>query len=148
MSKLSLIAVLAISLGLAVQQARAQDHGLVGSWSGEIEFQLVVDGKVVVAPRIWTIVIEEVDGRNVRGYNHWRAQTDVPGYVEEEKVLEANEPLIGSLDTDDVTVRMVETSDGGELVLQLLGPDELEATYIETHEHPVIGTTVLRRVTQ
>jgi len=55
--------------------------------------------------------------------------------------------LIGSLDTDDVTVRLVETSDRGELVLQLLGPDELEATYIETFEHPAIGTAVLRRVT-
>jgi len=67
------------------------------------------------------------------------------GNVAGENVLSAEEPFIGTIDTDGVTLRLVEIDDSGMLFCGCLGPDRLEITYMETYPHAVIYTSVLTR---
>ncbi|MCP4328628.1 MAG: hypothetical protein GY791_09365 [Alphaproteobacteria bacterium] len=94
-----------------------------------------------------SMVIENVDGPLLLGYRTWQAITDDPGNVAGVDVLSAREPFIGAIDSDGVTLRFVETDDPGILFGELLGPNELEITYMEAYPHAVVFTTVLRRET-
>jgi hypothetical protein len=142
-------ALLAAALSFAVTaQSLADDQDFVGTWTGDITFLVELDGKIVEAPRHWTVVIQKVEGGLVRGLNHWTAKDSTPGNVAGTDVLEAAEPVIGTVDADEPVIHMVEVDDFGTLTCELLGPDQLEATYIELHPHAVVGTTVLHRETK
>ncbi|CAK6698099.1 hypothetical protein IFHNHDMJ_02362 [Synechococcus sp. CBW1107] len=82
----------------------AQSSGLVGTWTAEATIILESDGKIVKVPRSLSVVIDSVQGSVVQGSNVWKAKTDNPGYVEDESVLQASEPLIGVLSADDKTL--------------------------------------------
>lgn len=139
------MACAAALFALAATQSLADDKDFVGTWTGDIVFLVEFDGKVIKAPRHWTVVIETVDHGLARGYNHWTAQDETPGNVAGVNVLDAAEPIIGAVDADDPVIRLVELDDYGTLTCELLGPDQLEATYVEPYPHAVVGTTVLHR---
>ena len=140
-------ALVIIAFAQTINPLRAQQSDIVGTWSGEITLLLKVNDEILEVPRQWSLVIEKADKSLIRGYHQWKAVTDDPGNVAGESVLVATEPIIGAVDTDGVTLRFVETADSGILFAELLAPDKLEATYMETHPHAVIFTTVLRRET-
>jgi choloylglycine hydrolase len=71
---------------------------------GQATIILESDGKIVKVPRSLSVVIDSVQGSVVQGSNVWKAKTDNPGYVEDESVLQASEPLIGVLSADDKTL--------------------------------------------
>ncbi len=125
--------------------AGAQHADFVGRWSGELTVLLEVDDEIVQVPRIMNVVIEQVDGNLVRGYRHWQAVDDVPGNVDGVNVLDAREPFIGAIDSDGVTLRLVEVDDFGMLFFERLSAEELEVTYLETAPHAVVFSAVLRK---
>ncbi|MEM7024228.1 MAG: hypothetical protein AAF637_16815 [Pseudomonadota bacterium] len=135
----------ALGLTLGVGVSHAQQSEFLGTWSAEIEILLVADGEVAEVPRVMSIVVEEVDGSHVRGYRQWEALTDVPGNVGGESTLIAAEPFIGAIDSDGVTLHLVEIEDSGMMFAELLGPDELEFTYMEAAPHAVVYTAILQR---
>jgi hypothetical protein len=139
------MALAATLIAAVSMQSRADDQDFVGTWTGEIIFLVELDGKIIEAPRHWIVVIEKVEDGLVSGFNHWTSKDATPGNVAGVNVLDAAEPVIGTVDADDPVIRLVETDDYGTLLCELLGPDELEATYMESYPHAVVGTTVLHR---
>jgi hypothetical protein len=103
------------------------------------------DDEIVKVPRVMTIVIDKVEGALFYGHRTWKALTDDPGNVAGTDVLSATEPFIGAIDTDGVTLRIVETDDRGIMFGEVLGPKELEITYMESYPHAVVYTAVLKR---
>ena len=134
-----------LSLATLSGQLRAEPPNIVGSWSAKADILLELDDKIVKVPRVLTMVIERVDGSLFFGKRKWKALTDEPGNVAGKDVLEATEPFIGAIDSDCVTLRIVETDDPGLMFGELLGPDRLEITYMESFPHAVIYTVVLQR---
>ncbi|MEM7025645.1 MAG: hypothetical protein AAF637_24150 [Pseudomonadota bacterium] len=119
---------------------------LVGAWVGETIIALQSEGTIVEAPRIHTIVIEEVKGNLIRGFRTWRSPEDKdPGYVGNQPTTDASEPFIGALSSDGDALRLVEIEDSGILLGEILGPDEIEFTYLEAAPHPVVFSAVYRR---
>ncbi len=144
--RILLLAVGAVfSLSLSLGQVRAEEPNLLGTWSGETRILLVLDGEIVKVPRLMTLVFEEVEGNTFVGFHSWQALTDSPGNVAGEDVLGASEPVIGVIDSDGVTLHFVETGDRGVMLAELLGPDRLEFTYLETWPHAVAYSLVMER---
>ncbi len=122
------------------------DCDLVGTWVGETMVALKSENKIVETPRIFTMVIEEVKGNLLKGVKTWRSPEDKdPGYIGNRLTTSASEPFIGALSSDGDTLRLVEVEDRGILIGEVLGPDEIEFTYMETAPHPVVYTVVYRR---
>ena len=142
---LQLFVIAVFSLALSVHHARAQQPDILGTWSAEANILLELDGEIVKVPRVLTVVIEKVDGALFLGRRTWQALTDDPGNVAGVDVLGATEPFIGAIDTDGVTLRFVETDDPGIMFGELLGPNQLEITYMEAWPHAVIYTVVMQR---
>ena len=72
---------------------------------------LELGAKVVKVPRELSIKIDKIDGKFFTGSRTWKALTDDPGYVTNANVLGATEPFIGTIESDGVTLRLVETDD-------------------------------------
>ena len=125
--------------------ASAQDVQLQGAWSGKASILLELDGQIVKVPRILSLVIETVDGQLLVGYRKWQAITDDPGNVAGVDVLSATEPFIGIIDSDGVTLRLVETDDPGVMIGEVLGVNSLEITYLEPYPHAVAYTVIMTR---
>lgn len=122
------------------------DCDLVGAWVGETIIALQSEGEIVEAPRVHTIIIEEVSGNIVKGYRTWRSpDDDDPGYVGDQATTAASEPFIGALSSDGDDLRLVEIEDRGILIGEVLGRDAIEFTYMETAPHPVVFTAIYRR---
>lgn len=122
------------------------DCDLAGTWVGETVIMLESEGEIVAAPRIHTIVIEEVDGNLVHGFRTWRSPEDQdPGYVGEIATTDASEPFIGSLSADGDRLHLVEFEDHGMLIGEVLGPDMIEFTYMEAAPHAVVYTAIYHR---
>lgn len=128
--------------------ASAQAHPIVGTWSAQADILLELDDEIVKVPRVLSVMIERVEGQLFVGERKWQAVTDDPGNVAGVDVLRATEPFIGAIDSDGVTLRMVETDDPGFMIGELLSPNELEITYMETWPHAVVYTVVLRRLAE
>jgi len=124
---------------------RAKSPDIIGTWSAEIEILMERDDEIVKVPRVMTIVIDKVEGALFYGRRTWKALTDDPGNVAGTDVLSATEPFIGAIDTDGVTLRIVETDDRGIMFGEVLGPKELELSYMESYPHAVVYTVVLKR---
>ena len=139
------IAAAVFSLALSTNQSQAQQPDILGTWSIEADILLELNGEIVKVSRLMTVVIENVDGRLFIGRRTWQALSDDPGNVAGVNTLGATEPFIGAIDPDGVTLRFVETDDNGMMFGELLGPDELELTYMETWPHAVIYTVIMRR---
>lgn len=119
---------------------------LTGTWVGETVIILESQGQIVAAPRIHTIVIEEVDGNLVQGFRTWRSPEDEdPGYVGDVATTDASEPFIGSLSADGDALHLVEFEDHGMLIGEVLGPDRIEFTYMEAAPHAVVYTAIYHR---
>ncbi len=142
------VATAAFAWSLSLGQVQAEEPDILGTWSAETEILLVVEDQVVRVPRAVTVVFEEVDGQLLIGYRGWQALSDAPGNVAGAEVLGAKEPFIGVIDSDGVTLRFVETDDRGHMIGELLGPNALEFTYLETWPHAVAYTVVLERKTE
>jgi hypothetical protein len=134
-----------MALALSSATLHAQESSLLGTWSGEVEALLEVDGSITKGQRLMTLVIDEVDGSHIRGYRHWQSLDTKPGNVAGNPTLDASEPFIGALASDGVTLRLVETQDQGLLFCELLGPDQLEVSYMEAAPHAVAWTAILQR---
>ncbi|WP_421724624.1 hypothetical protein [Bauldia sp.] len=123
----------------------AQASDLIGTWTAETSVILELDDEIVEAPRIFTIVIESVNGQIVRGTKSWKAGSDDPGYIDDESVFEATEPVIGALSGDGKTLRLVEVDDHGLMFATRIGDDEIELTYMEGPPHAVAYTAIFQR---
>ena len=130
---------------ISAVQPRAEQPDLLGSWSAQAEILLERNDEIVKVPRMLTMVIDRVDGNLFFGRRLWEALTDDPGNVAGRDVLEASEPFIGAIDSDGVTLRIVETDDPGIMFGELLGPNRMEITYMESYPHAVIYTVILIR---
>ncbi|MCG8546272.1 MAG: hypothetical protein MJE12_18900 [Alphaproteobacteria bacterium] len=105
-------AVFAIfSIALCALQAKAQHPKLVGTWTAKADIMLELGAKVVKVPREISIKIDKINGTFFTGSRTWKALTDDPGYVTNANVLGATEPFIGTIESDGVTLRLVETDD-------------------------------------
>lgn len=140
-----LVSVVLFSVAVCAAPAVAQTSDLVATWTAEITIALESKEKIVEVNREWVFVIEEIDGSLVRGYHAWKAESDDPGYVEDESVLAASEPFLGAVSSDGKTLHLVEVNDHGLLFGELIGPRELEISYMETAPHAVAFTAVVRR---
>jgi len=119
-------AAIAAFITLASGQSRAKPPDIVGTWSAETNILLELEDKIVKVPRVMTIVIDKVDGQLFYGRRSWKALTDDPGNVAGTDVLSATEPFIGAIDSDGVTLRIVETDDPGIMFLgRSWGPTSL-----------------------
>lgn len=125
--------------------AASEESDLVGVWKAKVIVALQSDGKIVETPRVMSITIEQVNGSLLRGERTWSAESDVTGNVAGEDVLEASEPFIGAVEADGKTIHLVEVDDNGMMFCELLGPNELELTYMETDGNPVVYTAIFRR---
>ncbi len=126
--------------------ASAQTPDLVGTWTGNAVVALETENGIVETPRILSIVVEEMHGNQLRGYRTWKSTEGVdPGYVGDQPTTGASEPFIGTVSSDGDTLRLVETEDRGILLGEVLGPNEIELTYLETAPHPVAYTAIYRR---
>ncbi|MCP4381628.1 MAG: hypothetical protein GY798_09475 [Hyphomicrobiales bacterium] len=140
----TLVAVL-FAIAVSASASMAQTSDLVGTWTAETTIILESDDEIVEVPRVLSIVIESVHGSVVQGARTWKAETDNPGYVEEESVLEASEPFIGALSADGKTLRLVEVDDHGLMFATRIGDDQIELTYLETAPHAVAYTAIFDR---
>lgn len=140
-----LVGVALYSAVLCAAPAVAQTSDLAGTWTAEITIALESEEEIVEVQREWVFVIEEIDGSLVSGYHAWKAESDDPGYVENQSVLAASEPFLGAVSSDGKTLRLVEINDHGLLFGELIGPQELEVSYMETAPHAVAFTAVVRR---
>ena len=147
MRTLQFVAVAVLSLALFSNQLQAKPADIVGTWSAETNILLELDDEIVKVPRVMTVVIDKVDGALFYGRRSWKALTDDPGNVAGTDVLAATEPFIGAIDSDGVTLRIVETDDPGIMFGEVLGPNQLEITYMESFPHAVVYTVVLKRKT-
>lgn len=140
------VAVAVFSLTVGATQAVAQPLDLVGTWTSEMIIALESEGEIVETPRVQSIVIEETNGNLLRGFRAWRSpEDDEPGYVGERETTSASEPFIGAVSSDGDTLRLVEIDDNRLLIGAVLGPDEIEFTYMEAAPHAVVYTAVFRR---
>ncbi|MEM1130641.1 MAG: hypothetical protein AAGH83_08980 [Pseudomonadota bacterium] len=119
---------------------------LVGTWVGATTILLMSEGQIVEAPRIHTIVIEEVSGNLIKGFRTWRSPTDDdPGYVGDLPTTDAMEPFFGSISADGDGLHLVEYADHGMLIGKVLGPNAIEFTYMEAAPHAVVYSAVYTR---
>lgn len=147
MRTFQLVAIAVFCVALVSSQMAAKTSDIVGTWSAETEILLELDDEIVKVPRVMTGVIDKVDGALFYGRRMWKARTADPGNVAGTEVLSATEPFIGAIDSDGVTLRIVETDDPGIMFGEVLGPNELEITYMESYPHAVVYTVVLKRKT-
>ncbi|MCP4381638.1 MAG: hypothetical protein GY798_09530 [Hyphomicrobiales bacterium] len=132
------------AVAVSASTSSAQTSDLVGTWTAEATIILESDDEIVEVPRVLSIVIESVHGSVVQGARTWKAETENPGYVEEESVLEASEPFIGALSADG-TLRLVEVDDHGLMFATRIGDDQIELTYMESAPHAVAYTAIFHR---
>ncbi len=148
MPLLNIIVAAVLLFVVHVEQAGAQQPDLLGTWTAKATILMQLESGVVQAPRQMSLTFEKQDGQLVRGYKDWSGSTDDPGHIGDEKVLAAKEPFIGTISQDGQTLRLVETGDSGHMFCALIGPDELEVTYMEAAPHAVAWTAVMRRVAE
>jgi len=126
--------------------AMAQTPDLVGTWTGEVVTLLQSEGELVERATAISVVIEKVNGNHIFGYRTWKIiDKPVPGYVGDVPLTSASEKFIGAISSDGDTLRLVEVEDRGIMFGEVLGPDEIEFTYIETAPHPVAFTGIYHR---
>jgi len=95
-------------LAVSATHALAQASDLIGTWTTETTILLKSGGEIVEAPRKLSVVIEDVDGKFVRGYRTWQAKAPVkPGYVGDIVLSEAREPFIGTVTADGKSIHLV-----------------------------------------
>ncbi len=140
----TLVATL-FAVAVSASASKAQTSDLVGTWTAEATVIMESDEEIVEVPNVFTIMIESVNGSVVQGTRTWKAVTDDPGYVDDERVLEATEPFIGALSSDGKTLRLVEVDDHGLMFATRIGDDELEFTYMEAAPHAVAYTAIFHR---
>lgn len=95
-----------------------------------------------------TLKIETPDGGLIKGNKHWKKLRGQGGNVAGVDMPEANEPFIGTIESDGQTVRMVEIEDYGLMFGRIIGPDKLEISYMEPHPHAVVWTAIFQRIAE
>jgi len=137
-----------VTLLLLVGGASAQQPDISGTWKAEVRNLRPIDGELVQSLLEMTVKIEAQDGGLIRGNKHWKKLHGQGGNVAGVDLPEANEPFIGTLESDGRTVRMVEINDYGLRFGRVIGPDKLEISYMEPYPHAVAWTAIFHRIAE
>jgi hypothetical protein len=137
-----------VTLLLLAGGASAQQPDISGTWKAEVQNLRPIDGKLVQSLLEMTLKIEAQDGGLIRGNKHWKKLRGQGGNVAGVDLPEANEPFIGTLESDGRTVRMVEINDYGLMFGRVIGPDKLEVSYMEPYPHAVAWTAIFQRIAE
>jgi hypothetical protein len=123
------VAVFLVSAAAAAEDAGQGIPNLVGKWTAEYK---------VFSPRgsyesSNVLTITEQDGPYLRGNHGWTVKKGSKNVVQQhgKVVTSEKEPIIGVIDFDGKTVRIVEKDDTGRFDGRVVGPDKMELVHTE-----------------
>ncbi len=123
------VAVFLVSAVAAAEEAGQVIPNLVGKWTADYK---------VFSPRgsyesSNVLTITEQDGPYLRGNHGWTVKKGSKNVVPQhgKVVTSEKEPLIGVIDFDGKTVRIVEQGDTGRFEGRVVGPDKMELVHTE-----------------
>ncbi|MHB8771030.1 MAG: hypothetical protein ACYC7J_08540 [Syntrophales bacterium] len=125
----AVVAVFLVSAAAAAEEAGQGIPNLVGKWTAEYK---------VFSPRGFiestnVLTVTEQDGPYIRGNHVWTVRKGPKDLITQHgKVVGSEkEPLIGVIDFDGKTVRIVERGDTGRFDGRVVGPSKMELVHTE-----------------
>ena len=122
-------AVFLVSAVAAAEETGQVMPRLVGKWTAEYK---------ILSPRgsyesSNVLTITEQDGAYIRGNHVWTVRPGSKDLVTQhgKVVTSEKEPIIGVIDFDGKTVRIVEQGDTGRFEGRVVGPDKMELVHTE-----------------
>lgn len=124
-----LVAVFLVSVAAAAEESGQVIPNLVGKWTAEYK---------VFSPRGFiessnVLTVTEQDGPYIRGNHVWTVRKGPKDLITQHKkvVTSEKEPLIGVIDFDGKTLRIVERGDTGRFDGRVVGPNKMELVHTE-----------------
>ena len=123
------VAVFLVSAAAAAEEAGQVIPNLVGKWTAEYK---------VFSPRGFiessnVLTVTEQDGPYIRGNHVWIVRKGPKDLITQhgKVVTSEKEPIIGVIDFDGKTVRIVERGDTGRFDGRVVGPNKMELVHTE-----------------
>ena len=123
------VAVFLVSAAGAAEEAGQVIPNLVGKWTAEYK---------VFSPRGFiessnVLTVTEQDGPYIRGNHVWTVRKWPKDLITQhgKVVTSEKEPIIGVIDFDGKTVRIVERGDTGRFEGRVMGPNKMELVHTE-----------------
>lgn len=134
--------VLVYSPAIAAEGSKSMPN-LVGTWTGKEKAHFHKATREAVRE----LRVTEQDGAYFRGFRSWEHtdKKEAHGDVGGKKVHKATEPIIGVIGFDGKTIYLVEHGDWGIVHARLVGPDTIEAIYVESGPAAAIFRTLYKR---
>ena len=123
------VAVFLVSAVAAAEEAGQVIPNLVGKWTAD--YKVFSPRGFVESSNVLTVT--EQDGPYIRGNHVWTVRKGPKDLIPQhgKVVTSEKEPLIGVIDFDGKTVRIVEKGDTGRFDGRVVGPDKMELVHTE-----------------
>jgi hypothetical protein len=128
------LASMVVSVFLVSAVAVAEEAGqvipnLVGKWTAE--YKVFSPRGFVESSNVLTVT--EQDGPYIRGNHVWTVSNGPKGLITQhgKAISSEKEPIVGVIDFDGKTVRIVEQGDTGRFDGRIVGPDKMELVHTE-----------------
>ena len=137
------VAVFLVSAVDAAEEAGQVIPNLVGKWTAEYK---------VFSPRGYiessnVLTVTEQDGPYIRGHHVWTVRKGPKDLITQhgKAVTSEKEPIIGVIDFDGKTVRIVEQGDTGRFDGRIVGPNKMELVHTEGGAEALVYRAVFTR---
>jgi hypothetical protein len=123
------VAVFLASAAAAAEEAGQVIPNLVGKWTAE--YKVFSPRGFVESSNVLTVT--EQDGPYIRGNHVWTVRKGPKDLITQhgKAVTSEKEPIIGVIDFDGKTVRIVEQGDTGRFDGRVVGPNKMELVHTE-----------------
>lgn len=139
----SMAAMLLVSAASAAEEPGQVIPNLIGKWTAEYK---------VFSPRgfiesVNVMTITEQDGPYIRGNHVWTVKKGPKDLITQHKkvVTSEKEPIIGVIDFDGMTVRIVERGDTGRFDGRVVDPNKMELVHTEGGAEPLVYRAVFTK---
>lgn len=141
-----LAAMVVVFLGSAAAAAAEAEQAipnLVGKWTAE--YKVYSPRGFVESSNVLTVT--EQDGPYIRGNHVWTVRKGPKGLITQhgKAVSSEKEPIIGVIDFDGKTVRIVEHGDTGRFDGRVVGPNKMELVHTEGGAEPFVYRAVFTK---
>jgi len=140
---ISIVVAVFLVSAVAAEEAGQVIPNLVGIWTAE--YKVLSPRGFVESSNVLTIT--EQDGPYIRGNHVWTVKKGAKDLITQHGKVVTNEeePIIGVIDFDGKTVRIVERGDTGGFDGRVVGPNKMELVHTEGGAEALVYRAVFTR---
>lgn len=138
-----MVALFLVSAVAAAEEAGHVIPNLVGKWTAE--YKVFSPRGFVESTNVLTVT--EQDGPYIRGNHVWTVRKGPKGLITQhgKAITSEKEPIIGVIDFDGKTVRIVEQGDTGRFDGRVVGQNKMELVHTEGGAEPLVYRAVFTK---